>query len=74
MYKNLKIAINDQQPLDEVVRELERLGYRYTGWHSVFVPEMFLEINTIDRGFYEYATFRSIGWGEITTLSELKEM
>ena len=27
MFKNMKIAINDQQPLDEVVRELERIGY-----------------------------------------------
>ena len=27
MYKNMKIEINSEQPLDEVVKELERLGY-----------------------------------------------
>lgn len=26
-FQNMKIEINEQQPLDEVVRELERLGY-----------------------------------------------
>ena len=26
-FQNLKIEINDQQPLDEVVRELEGLGF-----------------------------------------------
>ena len=27
MYKNMKIEINSEQPLDEVVKELEHLGY-----------------------------------------------
>ena len=27
-FKNMKIAINEQQPLDDVVKELERLGYK----------------------------------------------
>ena len=27
MYKNMKIEINSEQPLEEVVKELERLGY-----------------------------------------------
>lgn len=27
MFKNMKIEINEQQPLDEVVIELERLGF-----------------------------------------------
>ena len=26
--RNMKIEINEQQPLDEVVEELERLGYK----------------------------------------------
>lgn len=26
-FQNMKIEINEQQPLDEVVKELERLGY-----------------------------------------------
>lgn len=28
MYKNMKIEINEHQPLDEVVKELERLGFK----------------------------------------------
>ena len=31
-FKNMKIEINEHQPLDEVVRELERLGYRKFAW------------------------------------------
>lgn len=27
-FKNMKIEINETQPLDEVVRELDRLGYK----------------------------------------------
>ena len=27
MFKNMKIEINSEQPLEEVVKELERLGY-----------------------------------------------
>lgn len=32
MFKNMKIEINDQQPLDELVLELERLGYKKWAW------------------------------------------
>ena len=31
-FKNMKIAITHEQPLDEVVKELERLGYQINGW------------------------------------------
>ena len=31
MFKNMKIEINDEQPLDEVVKELERLKYENYG-------------------------------------------
>ena len=31
MYKNMKIEINSEQPLEEVVKELERLGYKIIG-------------------------------------------
>lgn len=34
MFKNMKIEINDEQPLDEVVKELERLGYVRWAWTS----------------------------------------
>lgn len=29
MFKSMKIEIKEQQPLKDVVRELERLGYKY---------------------------------------------
>ena len=31
-FKNMKIAITPEQQLDEVVVELERLGYQINGW------------------------------------------
>lgn len=73
-FKNMKIQINDQQPLDEVVRELERLGYKkeYMTENS---PQ---SVKTLDCGvfhifqipIYYYESF----WSETTTLAELKEM
>lgn len=61
MYKNMKIEINMQQPLDEIVEELERLGYSlafetqwlnrfvYTtqgGRYSILVSDLYLEKTT----------------------------
>ena len=31
MFENMKIEINSEQPLDEVVKELEHLGYKIIG-------------------------------------------
>lgn len=69
--KNLKIAITPEQPLDEVVGELERLCYvcfaeckdaKYVIAH--------------DDGFYQVIMFPIAllaGW-PLTTLTELKSM
>lgn len=66
-FQNMKIEINEQQPLDEVVRELERLGYKkdlINGWTWVLCHEIGLySIHSHDYGF-----------GNLTTLAELKEM
>ena len=68
MKKNLKIAITPEQPLDEVVRELERLGYK-----SNRKPRMH------DRYIHTYSGqyggfYTQMNYGETTTLTELKEM
>ena len=66
--KNLKIAINDQQPLDEVVKELERLGYARI--HKSRYPNF-----VITNKFGGYGVYMSMNLDEPnTTLAELKEM
>ena len=72
-FQNMKIEINEQQPLDEVVRELERLGYKklFDGY--------------VD-GAVEVLTYKNKGWFNryfesikdkdytLTTLAQLKAM
>ena len=75
MFKNMKIEINEQQPLDEVVKELERLGY---------IPYLFFgepHINFIATMDNTYTDFGSnelcdayCGVSDLTTLAELKDM
>ena len=70
-FKNMKIAITPEQPLDEVVRELEQQGYvcfaeckdaKYVIAH--------------DDGFYQMIMFpiALLASWPLTTLTELKEM
>ena len=73
-FKNMKIEINKDQPLDEVVRELERLGYKKAGWIGYRNTSF---ITTCKLGFYtDHAiSFWSVfGGSPLTTLTELKEM
>ena len=68
--RNMKIEINKQQPLDEVVAELERLGYTksitYQGDSDSTI------IATYNGGFSDWLfdTFKN---HKLTTLAELKE-
>lgn len=68
-FKNMKIEVNEQQPLDEVVRELEGLGYKATDSFE----GNYSYIMAFDNGTY-------VAWGispcyaKSTTLAELKEM
>lgn len=73
MFKNMKIEINDQQPLDEVVRELERLKYEnhgdLNGCDFIFTTQDGAFIGWTDG--CEYADDFLFN---IKTLTELKEM
>ena len=70
-FRNLKITINDQQPLDEVVRELERLGYEIYGYLSDYE----IWILAQDDGSIIGCDFEvSNEYWKLTTLAELKEM
>ena len=73
-FKNMKIEINDQQPLNEVVSELERLGYKKAGWIGYRNTSF---ITTCKLGFYtDHAiSFWSVfGDSPLNTLTELKKM
>lgn len=67
--KNMKIEINEQQPLDDVVRELERLGRKYLVVATVFEGKGNVLISQLNacNCVYPEPVFE-------TTLAELKEM
>lgn len=70
-FKSMKIEINEQQPLDEVVMELGRLGYSKE-IHTNCTPK---SICTYEDGTYHvYTREAKHKIGELTTLAELKEM
>ena len=71
-FKNMKIEINKDQPLDEIVATLESKGYRCDGYHPYYCNY----IVCCDDGTYCMYTL-DIGRDDeyiITTLEELKEM
>lgn len=73
MYKNLKIAINDQQTLDEVVRELNRIGF-YIGF--VDDNDRYISARSETKlivSFEGESMLPDSHW-KLTTLAELKEM
>lgn len=70
-FKNMKIEINEQQPLDEVVRELERLGYYY----NCGCDDADAKMVTANNNYMQYDMYSHVTKLEInTTLAELKEM
>jgi hypothetical protein len=69
-FRNLKIQITDQQPLDEVVMELERLGYTKNCNRTDGINW----IVCFEGGFYcQYGKMNAFN-KVLTTLAELKEM
>ncbi len=71
-FKNMKIAITHEQPLDEVVKELERLGYQINGWLE---NRIIRSVKTNHFGLYSGDFFDvDIIQGDLITLAELKEM
>ena len=70
-FKNMKIAITHEQPLDEVVVELERLSYKdFYKLNSINA----VEIETFVDGTYDVYRSRVGSNIRLTTLKELKEM
>ena len=72
-FKNMKIEINKDQPLDEVVSELERLCYikwAWTGdecnWVQTWDDAEYTNAYELDKSELDYHT--------TITLAELKEM
>lgn len=71
-FRNLKIAINDQQPLDEVVKQLSNMGYEeclmsWRGYGFVVTENTgIMSDYTADHKWMEDYP--------LTTLAELKEM
>ena len=78
MFKNMKIAISDEQPLDEVVKELELIGYEKYSWYGL---DEISHIVTWDDGTYsDYSLYGLNKVGELeqgyeeTNLTELRSM
>lgn len=75
MKKNMKIEINKNQPLDEVVKELERLGFKRDCWWSYVAGVKTIEACGETMHLMDYVNHDiSVRLGELTTLPELKEM
>lgn len=69
-FQNMKIEINDQQPLDEVVSELERLGYKKR-CTTVGKPRF---VTTECNGLYDIFFMDYYARKAETTLAELKDL
>lgn len=70
-FKNMKIAITPEQPLDELVRESEMLNYKdFYNLNSINA----VEIETFVDGTYDVYRSRVGSNIRLTTLKELKEM
>ena len=71
-FKNMKIAITHEQPLDDVVLELKRLGYQINGWLE---NRIIRSVKTNHFGLYSGDFFDvDIIQGDLIALAELKEM
>lgn len=66
-FRNLKIEINKNQPLDEVVKELERLGYKAGFIYNNYI----YSVEAYMDGVYDFYNFKQ---ESDTTLAELREM
>ena len=73
--ENMKIEIKADQPLDEVVMELERLGHRINSIHK---PSDVRMLETWEDGAvldYRFFSVRDdLSDHELTTLQQLREM
>lgn len=75
MYKNMKIEINEQQPLNEVVVELNKKGLHLNKRQSLENAKNVSFIGVFKGGWFEFFSINHEFWdGELITLAELKEM
>lgn len=73
-FSNMKIEVNQDQPLGEIVSELQRLGFSYDGEMSSS-RESTSALGTWQDGTYcTYLTIHSLDGHDLTTLTELKLM
>lgn len=68
--KNMKIEINDEQPLSEVVEELDRLGYK----RKFGLCERSIFVCTFGKIFVDCVDISYDDSFKLTTLSELRGM
>ena len=71
IFKNMKIKVENN--LEDIVGELERIGYKKLGWSCYRSPAMIITYG--DSGWFTDCN-KSINRGGLilTTLAELKEM
>ena len=70
-FKNMKIEINQDQPIEDVVKELERLGYCY----NCGCDDKDAKMIKVNSHFEQYDIYSHVvNNAEIITISQLKEM
>lgn len=69
-FNNMKIEVTADQPLEEIVRELERLGYK----SSIIYESENNFIHTLPSGYFIATVMNVDQCRKLTTLAELKEM
>lgn len=74
-FKNLKIEINETQPIDVVLKELERLGYKPFNTHAIAEWHKWLvaDHNGVIIGWIN-ASILGDGYYKTMTLEQIKEM
>ena len=72
--KNMKIEVNAEQPIDEIVMELERLGFSNSPLDYKNCTVIGIYPDYMKYDCYKSLNIDGIVGCEITTLPELKEM
>lgn len=76
-FKNMKMEVNAEQPLDELLRELERLGYKPLNKFAI-KPNYHLwlvaDCDGVILGWRDAFLILGDSYYKTTTLAELKEM
>lgn len=71
-FKNMKIEVNAEQPLEEIVKELMERGYRNLAQSSK--NDDVVLVYTRNMTFYSMNQIYPVHGFKLTTLAELKEM